>query len=116
MRSESMYPARAKRTAYLMRLRSSALRASALLLLAATCCAVGAGCWTKREVEIIRVGVTPYPEEADGALYVAQNDPVRVGIVGTDTITKKDVGGYVLIHKDDFRALVRALREREARP
>jgi len=85
---------------------------SALLLLATICCIAGAGCFTThREVEIVRVSVTPYPEEADGALWVATNEPIKVGIVGTDLVTEKDVGGYVLLHKDDFKALVKALRD-----
>ena len=68
---------------------------------------------THREVELVRVSVTPYPEEANGALWVATNRPVKVGVVGTDIITEKDVGGYVLIHKDDFKALVLALKNKQ---
>ncbi len=79
-----------------------------------TCCASGAGCWaTHKQTEIVRVSVTPYPEEANGALWVATNKPVKVGVVGTDIVTEKDVGGYVLIHKDDFRALVKALKDKQ---
>ena len=75
------------------------------------CFLAGLGCLTKTSVEILRVSVTPHPIEAKGTLYVATNEPVRVGVDGTDTIVKKNVGGYILVHKTDWKALVRALRD-----
>lgn len=67
------------------------------------------GCW--KRTEIIRQSVSPIPEDANGLLYIAQEEAIRIGIEGTDTIVRKDIGGYYLIHKEDLKALMKRIRE-----
>ncbi len=57
--------------------------------------------------------MTPFPEEANGVLAVATNEKIRVRVVGTDNVTEKDVGGYILVHKDDFKVLVQSLKDQK---
>ena len=66
------------------------------------------GCFlsTKKEVKIVRTSVTKHPEEARGFLWIATEEPIDVSIEGTDLHTKKVLGGYYVIHKDDLKALL----------
>lgn len=64
----------------------------------------------------MRQSLTPVPEDAKGLLYVATNKPIPVGVEGTEAVAKEDVGGYYLVHKRDWQALMHALRERRADP
>lgn len=93
----------------------TSLRASMWVLVVTlmVCSVVGSGCLrTHKEIEIIRVSITPWPEEAQGAMWVATNKPIRVGVDGSDAVAEKDVGGYILIHKEDWKALIRALKKK----
>jgi hypothetical protein len=71
-----------------------------------------AGC---HKYVVVRQSLSPIPEEANGVLYIATNDPIPVGIEGTDTVDKLDVGGYYLMHKNDLKALVQAAKKGQAK-
>ena len=43
-------------------------------------------------------------------MFVAQNDPVKIGIYGSEVIAKKDVGGYILVPREDWVGMVQALK------
>lgn len=73
------------------------------------CLTVMMGC--SSPVRVVRVSLDPIPEEVKGVLYVQSNDPIAVGVEGTDEVLFLDVGGYYLIHKNDLAAMVRRLRE-----
>jgi hypothetical protein len=64
------------------------------------------GCSTR----VVRVSLSPIPQEVKGVLYVQTNSPIPVGIEGTDEVLRLDVGGYYLIHKDDLAAMIRRLK------
>lgn len=57
------------------------------------------------KTKIIRQSITPIPEDANGILYIAQEEPILVGIEGEGLVVRKNVAGYYLIHKEDLRAL-----------
>lgn len=66
---------------------------------------VNIGCY---RAELVRQSLSPIPQEAQGALYVATNKPIQVGVEGTGKVLKVDVGGYYLIHKNDLKVLIDA--------
>lgn len=59
---------------------------------------------------LIRQSMSRVPDECNGALYVAQNKPIMVGIEGSDVLVPMDVGGYYLIHKDDLAEMVKRIK------
>ncbi len=71
-------------------------------------CLNGSGCLGTKN-NILRQSLTPIPADAEGLLYVATNKPIPVGIEGTDKISREDMGGYYLIHKLDYAAVMEAL-------
>lgn len=60
---------------------------------------------------LIRQSLSPVPEQCNGALYVAQNAPITVGIEGSTELLKLDMGGYYLIHKNDLKVMVSELKK-----
>lgn len=66
-----------------------------------------AGCVKYR---IVRQGYEP-PPEAQGALYVATDKPILVGVEGTDAVEKKNMAGYYLLSPGELEVFVKALRE-----
>ena len=61
--------------------------------------------------KLLRQSMTPIPEDAKGWLYVGQNNPIWVGVEGTEVVLKKDVGGYYLIHKADLNDLMKRVKQ-----
>ncbi len=59
---------------------------------------------------LIRQSMSHVPAECNGALYVAQNKPIMVGIEGSDVLVPMDVGGYYLLHKDDLAEMVKRIK------
>lgn len=51
-------------------------------------------------------------------LRVLTEEPIRVGVIGTDAVAERPVAGYVLLHEQDAAQLLRntaELAERETR-
>ncbi len=69
----------------------------------------GSGCLATKS-QILRQSLTPIPADAQGWLYVATNKAIPVGVEGSKTIAREDVGGYYLVHKNDLEALMQAIR------
>lgn len=90
------------RTYALRPLHWAALIAAAALL--ASC-----GSLTKERIVIARA--TELPAEVAGMARVLTEDPVRVGIVGTDVVEERSVAGYILLHEADVAQLVRNTEE-----
>ena len=67
-----------------------------------------AGCG---RVELVRQSITPVPQECEGVLYVATNEPVQVGIEGSDKVMQLDVGGYYLVHANDLAAMIEMIKD-----
>ena len=67
------------------------------------------------KVVIVKQSITPVPQECKGMLYVATNKPILVGIEGTTVIAKKDMGGYYLIHKEDWKTISKIVKEHLAK-
>jgi len=55
--------------------------------------------------------MTPIPQECKGMMYIATNKEILVGIQGSDIISKKDIGGYYLIHKNDWKAISKIVEQ-----
>ena len=79
------------------------------LAAALTSFAALAGCATQTEIIVARS--TRLPEEADGMLRVMTEEPIRVGVIGTDGVAERSVAGYVLLHEQDVAQLVRNTEE-----
>ena len=74
------------------------------------CCLIGSGCLATK-YKIVRQSLTPIPLDAKGWLYVCDNTPIRVGVEGTEIVSREDVGGYYLLHKRDLAALMQVLKK-----
>jgi hypothetical protein len=44
-------------------------------------------------------------------LRVMTEEPIRVGVIGTDGVAERSVAGYVLLHEQDVAQLVRNTEE-----
>ena len=80
-----------------------------LMCLMMSCLLSTAGCANK--TVLIRQSLSPVPEECKGVLYVATNQPIPVGVEGTNELLSVDVGGYYLVHKNDMAAIVKRLKK-----
>ena len=78
-----------------------------LIALLATC----AGCGSLTKTEIVYARATTFPEEVEGFMRVATDDPILVNVAGTDAAQEKEVGGYLLIHEQDLALLIRNTQE-----
>ena len=79
-----------------------------LLLLTAS---LSVSCATKEEIVYARA--TKYPEEVNGFMRVATEEPIMVNVAGTDHTGERVVAGYILIHEQDLAALVQAVKKGE---
>ena len=68
-----------------------------------------ASCGT--QTDIVYARAARYPDELDGFMRVATDEPVRVNVAGTDAVAEKNVAGYVLLAADDAAQLVRNTAE-----
>lgn len=92
------------------------VRLSLALLLLMFCWTGTVGCKTT-EYRIVYVGFAPPPEEAKGAIKIAQNEPVAVTIEGKeDVYTRLNLGGYYAVSGADLKAFVGAIRETSKPP
>lgn len=66
-------------------------------------------CGTQTEIVVSRAA--RYPEEVEGFLRVLTDEEIRVGVVGTDAVSEKNMAGYVLLHADDAAQFVRNTEE-----
>lgn len=75
------------------------------------CCAAGAiSCATEKE--IVMVEEAPVPEEADGFLEIATEQPIRVTVIGRpEIVAERPLPGRAVIHKSELARLLRALQE-----
>lgn len=71
-----------------------------------------AGCLTRTRFVIVR-GVRS-PEEANGFLQVAQSEPVRVNVIGTDHVGYVDVSGYAVLNTFDLEQFVKVMKEHQS--
>jgi len=78
-----------------------------ILLLVMVCLLSTAGC---QKTVIVRTSLAPIPESLNNILYVAEGEPIRIGIEGQDTYFESNVDGYLLIHKTDMIAIMRELK------
>jgi hypothetical protein len=85
------------------------VRVGIALLLLLILSAVTGSCFRER---IVRQGVLP-PDEARGALYVAQDKPILVGVEGTDKLDRLNMAGYYLISPEELQGLVACCEELE---
>lgn len=51
------------------------------------------------------------PEEAKGFAQVLTDEPIRVGIIGTDVVAEKNVAGYAIVNVEDLAQLVKNTEE-----
>ncbi len=79
------------------------------LLMWIACLPVMAGCVTK--TVIIRQSLAPIPDDCKGAIYVAQDSPIDVGIEGSDVRTKMNMAGCYLVSPEDMKVIVRELKK-----
>ena len=54
------------------------------------------------------------PEEANGFLQVAQSEPIRVNVVGTDIVGMVDVAGYAVLNTFDLQKFVEVMKEHQS--
>ena len=59
----------------------------------------------------MRTSLAPIPESLNNVLYVAQGEPIRVGVQGCETYYEVDVDGYILVHKTDMVAIMIELKK-----
>ena len=64
-----------------------------------------------KSTEIVYARATKFPEEANGFMRVASEDPILVNVAGTDFAQERSCAGYILIHEQDLAALVEAARK-----
>lgn len=63
------------------------------------------GCATQERISIARA--TRLPAEVAGFARVMQSEPVKIGIVGTDTVAAENIAGYIVVHEQDLAQLLR---------
>lgn len=51
------------------------------------------------------------PEEAKGFAQVLTDDPIQIGIIGSDVVAKKNVSGYAVLNVEDLAQLIRNTEE-----
>jgi hypothetical protein len=101
-----------------LRLRWNMLKAKLILflLLILSFSLNTAGCGTigiKEKSRIVYVSFAKTPEELKGALRVATNEPIPVTVVGEEeTEAELNLGGYYLVHENDLKAFLNAIRSR----
>lgn len=66
---------------------------------------LSAGCATQERISLARA--TRLPAEVAGFARVMQSEPVKIGIVGTDTVADENIAGYIVIHEQDLAQLLR---------
>ena len=59
----------------------------------------------------MRTSLAPIPESLNNVLYVAQGEPIRVGVQGCETYYEVDVDGYILVHKTDMERIMEELKK-----
>jgi hypothetical protein len=50
-------------------------------------------------------------EYTKGALRIATNKKIPVNVEGTNQIIDVDLGGFIVVHEDDFALIVKRLKE-----
>lgn len=68
-----------------------------------------ASCGTTERVTIARG--SRLPEETKGFAQVLTDEPIKVGIIGTDVVAEKNVAGYAILNVEDLAQLVRNTEE-----
>jgi hypothetical protein len=66
------------------------------------------GCATKH-TEIVYSSLTPHDDALDSAITIATNKPIPVTV--GDSVSEKDLGGYVAVPPRDMTALIREIDE-----
>lgn len=51
------------------------------------------------------------PEETKGFAFVLTDEPIKVGIIGTDVVAEKNVAGYAILNVEDLAQLVKNTEE-----
>lgn len=54
------------------------------------------------------------PDEVNGFAQVLQNDPVRIGVIGTDAASEQDIAGYAVVHVSDLEVMLQSVAELQA--
>ena len=82
------------------------LLAMMIFLLAST------GCLTRTKFVIVPGFKSPV--DAKGFLQVAQDEEIRVSVIGSDSVGMINGAGRVVLHKFDFARLVEMMQEHRA--
>ena len=98
-------------------IRSTFMMTLAMLTMICFAGAVLPGCASKDRIAIARAA--KLPDEANGFLQVATDDPVLVHLVGSeDVAAERSIAGYIVLHESDLQKLIQntaALQKAKAR-
>ena len=82
-----------------------------LLLIGMMGCSIG----VKEKITVVYVSYSIDPE-VKGAIRIATNKKIQVTVVGKDDlVTTMDIGGYYVVHKNDLKAFIDAVKNTPGR-
>lgn len=75
-------------------------------------CANMAGCLRGvKDTTIVLASIAEFPEELNGSPIIMTDEPIRIGIAGTDFLDGKNLAGRIPITQEELLYFIEVLKE-----